>query len=449
MLSFSRPRPGVKGLRVHAWAAVALSFAAVPGLAQPMPEPATSAPSPIAAAPAPLAPALTTLRQAFDAAWARQPEAASAAQYRNAAQGRQSIANGWTPEPPALELATKTDRWHRDEGSAELEVGVAVPLWLPGERGRAQALAQAEFDALDTRQAAARLRLAGALREAWWQLQRAQLDVAQAQARRDSAAQLAGDVARRVKAGELARADQHQADGAVAAAEAELAESQAQRVVHEQTLRTLVAQPVGVQSEAPEALPPGALVDASSHAQADALAAEHPALREARARLQVAERAQQLAGVQTRANPELTVATTRERGARGERYARTLTLGVRIPFGSSGARQSRTATAAAELLTAQNQLELERLRIGGEVASARARLAGARTAAEAAERRATLARETQAFIGKAFRAGEIDLPNRLRVELEAADAERQSAIARLSINQARSSLHQALGLLPQ
>lgn len=442
MFSFSRPRPGVKGLRVHTWAAAALSLAAIPGLAQPMPEPATASTSPTAAVPAP---APTTLRQAFDAAWARQPEAASAEQYRSAAQGRQSVANGWTPEPPALELATKTDRWQRDEGSAELELGVAVPLWLPGERSRVQALAQAEFDALGTRQAAARLRLAGTLREAWWQLQRAQLDIAQAQARLSSAAQLAADVARRVKAGELARADQHQADGAVAAAEAELAESQAQRAVHEQTLRTLVAQPLGLQSEAPEAVPQGMSVEAPDSAQA----AEHPALREAQARLQVAERAQQLAAAQTRANPELTVATTRERGARGERYGRTVTLGVRIPLGSSGVRQSRAALASAELLVAQSQLELERLRIAGEVASARARLTGARTVAVAAERRATLARETQAFIGKAFRAGEIDLPNRLRVELEAADAERQSAIARLNIHQALSALHQALGLLPQ
>lgn len=46
--------------------------------------------------------------QAFEAAWARQPEASSAAQYRRAAQGRQSVADGWTPEPPALSLSSKT-----------------------------------------------------------------------------------------------------------------------------------------------------------------------------------------------------------------------------------------------------------------------------------------------------------------------------------------------------
>lgn len=451
MLSFPGPRRGVDGLRLRAWAAVALSLAAVPAFAQQIPAPAATPEQATAQTPQTSpAPAITTLRRAFDAAWARQPEAASAEQYRHAAQGRQSVANGWTPEPPALELSTKTDRWHRDEGSREMEVGLAVPLWLPGERGRSQALAQAELEALDTRQAAARLRLAGTLREAWWQLHRARLDITLAQARRDSAAQLAGDVGRRVKAGELARADQHQADGALAAAEAELAESQAQWAVHEQALRTLVAQPVAAQSEEPERLPHSSSSDARATQQKDEQAtAEHPALREAQGKLRVAERAHELAGAQTRANPELTVATTRDRGARGERYAQTVTVGVRFPFGSSGARENKAATAAAEVLEAQAQLEQERLRITGEVASARARLGGARAAAQAADRRATLARETQSFIGKAFRAGEIDLPNRLRVELEAAEAERQSAIARLNVGQALSALHQALGLLPQ
>ena len=73
----------------------------------------------------------------------------------------------------------------------------------------------------------------------------------------------------------------------------------------------------------------------------------------------------------------------------------------------------------------------------------------AQASAEAANRRAALARETRGFIEKSFRAGETDLPSRLRVELEAFEAERQSTLARLNVNQAISALNQALGLLPQ
>ena len=73
---------------------------------------------------------------------------------------------------------------------------------------------------------------------------------------------------------------------------------------------------------------------------------------------------------------------------------------------------------------------------------------GAQAGAQAATRRAELARETRGFFDKSFRLGESDLPTRLRVELDAAEAERQSARARLAVQQAVSALRQALGQLP-
>ena len=166
------------------------------------------------------APAITTLKQALDAAWVRQPEAASSDLHKQAAEGRKAAAQSWTVEPPSLEVSAKTDRLNRNDGSRELEIGVAVPLWLPGERSRSLALAEAEAGAVDSRTAATQWRLAGALRDAWWGLHRARVEVVLARARQDSAAQLARDVARRVAAGDLAKADQHQTDGALAAAQA-------------------------------------------------------------------------------------------------------------------------------------------------------------------------------------------------------------------------------------
>ncbi|HOB94157.1 MAG TPA: transporter, partial [Aquabacterium sp.] len=64
-------------------------------------------------------------------------------------------------------------------------------------------------------------------------------------------------------------------------------------------------------------------------------------------------------------------------------------------------------------------------------------------------RRATLARETRGFVDKAFRLGESDLPGRLRVEREAAEADRQAARSRIDLAAAVSTWRQALGLLPQ
>ena len=170
-----------------------------------------------------------TLQALFEQAWQRQPEAQSAALRREAAQATRSAATAWTAEPMALELSTKTDRPGSNQGSREAEVGLALPLWLPGERARKAALADAETQALDSRQRAAQLQLAATVREAWWAAQRAQADWALAQDRLLNAQRLAADVARRVRAGDLSRADQAQADGAVAQAEAAMAEAQGAR----------------------------------------------------------------------------------------------------------------------------------------------------------------------------------------------------------------------------
>jgi outer membrane protein, heavy metal efflux system len=153
--------------------------------------------------------------------------------------------------------------------------------------------------------------------------------------------------------------------------------------------------------------------------------------------------------VQRRANPELTLLTTRERGGAGERYGQTVTLGLRLPLGRSSESGARAATARAELIEAEQLLALERQRVAADIAAHSARLTAARAAQDATARRAALARDTRAFYDKSFRLGETDLPTRLRVELDAFEAERQHARAGITVGQAISSLRQALGLLPE
>ena len=163
----------------------------------------------------------------------------------------------------------------------------------------------------------------------------------------------------------------------------------------------------------------------------------------------VAERTAALAATQSHANPELMLATTRNRGAIGEASQQTITLGVRIPFGGGPRHDARSANARAEATEAQAQLALERERLGAEREAARVRVDASRTQLAAAERRALLARESRGFFDKSFRLGETDLPTRLRIEVEAAEAERQAARTRLELAAAISAWRQALGLLPQ
>ncbi len=401
---------------------------------------ATTAP-PVAASTA-SANAPLSLRQAFDAAWARQPEAMALQARRDAVRAQQRAARAWTPEPAALELSNRTDRLGSNLGARETELGVAVPLWLPGERSSSAALADAEGAATESRATAAQLRVAAAVREVWWQWQRARIEVGTAGDQLQNARLIAADVARRAKAGDLARADQHQAEGAVASAQAGLAQAEAGLAAARQHLRALAGvTPLSF-----------AASDALAEPAPDAATAElesHAALQDLKARAAVAEKAAALAATQSRANPELTLATTRDRSARGDASQQTITLGIRIPFGAGPRFDARSANARAEAMEIQAQLALERERITAEQEAARVRLEASRTQLMAAERRAQLARESRGFFDKSFRLGETDLPTRLRIEAEAAEADRQAARTRIELAAAISAWRQALGLLPQ
>jgi cobalt-zinc-cadmium efflux system outer membrane protein len=383
-----------------------------------------------------------SLRQVFEAAWARQPEAMALQARRDAARAQQTAAQAWTPEPAALELSNKTDRLNRNEGAREFEVGVAMPLWLPGERSSSAALADAESAAIESRATAAQLLVAATVRDAWWQWQRARIEVDTARDLLENTRRIAADVTRRTKAGDLARADHHQAEGAVASAEANMAQAVAGLAVARHHLRALA----GAASSLSEAT--GVLAEPDPDAASAELEA-HAALQDLKARATVAEGTAALASTQSRANPELILATTSDRGAFDEASQQSITLAVRIPFGSGPRHEARTAKARAEAAEVQAQLALERERLMAEREAARVRVEAYRTQLAAAERRAQLARESRGFFDKSFRLGETDLPTRLRIEAEAAEAERQAARTRIELAAAISAWRQALGLLPQ
>ncbi|WP_298234778.1 TolC family protein [uncultured Azohydromonas sp.] len=379
------------------------------------------------------------IRQGFEAAWARQPEARAAALRQAAVAAASQAARRWSPQPPALEINARSDRPHRNEGAREVEATVAVPLWLPGERSGTQAVASAEATLAQARIHAARWRVAEQVREAYWAHQRARLERELAQQRRGNALQLSADVARRVAAGELARADAHQAELAVAAADAAVSQAEVDLAQAAQRWAALVgAETVPGDTPAPEPMPPTL--------ESEAL---HPALGELAARAESAARQRRLAAAQNRAHPELVLGTVRERAERAQPSSQSLIVGLRVPLGTQGDSAARVAAAGAEELEAQAALALEQDRVAAEVRAARARVQALGASTDAAERRARLAAELRGFIEKSFRAGESDLPARLRVELEAVEAERLAARARIDLAAAVSQLRQALGLLPE
>ena len=391
-------------------------------------------------------PAAWSLRALFDHAWQRQPEAQAQPLRQQAAEATRLAAQRWTAEPPALQLQTRTDRPGSQQGQREVEVGLAAPLWLPGERARSAALGDAQWQQVQSQQRAAQWQLAAQVRQAWWDWQRARSDLALAQDRLHSARQLAADVQRRWQAGDLARTDGLQAQAVVAQAEAAQAEAQGALQAARAALSAWGALPgTAPGAPAPQDWRAEPLADAAAQAVPD----NHPALAQAQAQAQVARHTAELAAVQRRANPELSVAATRGRDQAGERYRQSVTLGLRIPLGDNALAQAKEAAAQADALEQETRLQRERERLAQDLHAAQARVAAAQAQSDAAARHAALVQETLGHVDKAFRLGEADWPTRLRAEQDAAQAQRQLARARIDAAAAVSALRQALGLLPE
>ena len=378
----------------------------------------------------------TALARVFAEAWQRQPAAAALDERERAVAAQRAAAGAWTAAPPSLEIGTRSDRFNRRNGARENEIGLVLPLWLPGERSGSQALADAEAESVAGRSEALRLRLAQLLRETWWSWQSARNEVALAGERVAAATRLRDDVARRFAAGDLSRADLNQAAGALAQGLSLQAEAQSAELGLRHRLESLSGRPV-------------ADVEVEAEPEPGAAPTGHPALRQLAAQGEVARRQVDLARAQGRANPELMLSTRTDRAAYGEPNEQTWALALRIPFAAGPRQDARVATANAEAIEAGVELERERERLSREAAAGRLQVAAARQQLAAAEQRATLARENRGFYDKSFRLGDSDLPTRLRVDSEAFEAERALGRARIALALGISQLRQSLGLLPE
>jgi cobalt-zinc-cadmium efflux system outer membrane protein len=395
------------------------------------------------------------MRQALEAAWALDARARSLPDRREALDARARAAGALFAGPAAVGLFQRNDRLQRHTGLLEAEAEIAAPLWNPGTRRAAKRQVAADREALDRSLPEARLLLAGELRERAAQAMLARIARDAALRRRESAAVLAEDVARRVRAGESARLEALQAEalrGQAAAdlADAERALAQAEAQWTALTGRAVVA---SLEDEADAAAPPPASASASASASSSASAdpssgGGHPLLVAAEARAAVA-RAQLDGVLADRRDPvEVGVGVSRDQSAHGERSDRLLRLSIRIPLSSEHRNAPRQAAARAEVSAAEADAEAVARQIDAAARAARASLDAARRADAAAAERARLSAEAQELVARAYRLGEISLPDRLRAENERYEAERSRALARTEVQRARSQLFQALGQLP-
>ncbi|MEO7852056.1 MAG: TolC family protein [Rubrivivax sp.] len=379
-----------------------------------------------------------TLAVALDAAWQRAVAARESEAQRDLAIAERSAAGSLWAAAPSLELSHRSDRWQRDNGWRESEIGVVVPLWLPGQQAARGATADAAAMQAEASARAARLRLAGDLREVAWALAERQAEADAADAHAQVLRQLADDVERRVRAGDLARADS-------LAAQAELLAAVAQRAEVRQRMQL---------ARARWTLLTGLALDPElrAHAAAARNAADaphlHPELLLASESTEHARRRLDLVQSSRRDAPELLLGVRQDVAGRSQLSQGSVVLGLRFPFGTDDRNKPREAAALGELAVAQAIERQLRDRVQSDIASARGAVQSAQAQLDAETARERLLRERAALIDRSYRAGESALPDLLRALASAAQADSTAARQRAALGLADARLQQALGLLP-
>lgn len=375
-------------------------------------------------------------RAAVEAAWQRSVQAAETGAQRRSAWAERVAASALLAGAPALELDHLRKRQQAGVDSRETEVGIAMPLWLPGQRGARLAAADAQAAAAAASTDAARLQLARTVLDAaatvW--TQRAELESAEAQAHELDA--MARDVARRVKAGDLARAD-------ALVAEAERLANQDVVAQTSQQLQTAEARWTALTGLA--ALPALPALPASSRASGGL--DTHPLLREAAARLDLARKRLESVRLARRDAPELVVRAHRE-VASGEPDTRGIGVALRIPLATADRNEPLMSAALAEVELAEATEADVRRQLEVELTSAQREAESSRRQAENQTARAALLRERATLIQKSFEAGQTPLPDTLRALSQAAQAETAARRQAVAAALAATRLEQARGLMP-
>ncbi len=374
-----------------------------------------------------------SLASAVESAWARSVQAASAEGQSGLAAAHEAAANALWAAPPSVELSYRSDRLTDNLGRSESEVGLAWPLLLPGQRSARQAAALAERALADATLLASKLRVAGEVREAAWAIVARQAESSVATRHAESLQALADDVERRVKAGDLARADALAARAEVLAASAAAAEAR-------QRLDAARAQWKALTGLEPVADP--------TETKPAATGAEHPELALAVFGAQSAQSRLEAVRATRSEPPELIVRYRHDALGSGLPTEGSVGIALRIPFGTGDRNLPREKAALAEFEVARAEELRQRRKLESERETAGAALSVAERQVDAERQRVELLRERSGLIDKSFRAGESALPEFLRATASAAQAEAALASQRAALGLARARLNQVNGLLP-
>jgi len=376
----------------------------------------------------------TTLQQAVDSAWRRAPVAQTLEARQNEAAAARGLAGSWLATSPTLGLSQRNDTGASGRDQRESDLSVSTSIWLPHQKRARETLAERSTEEIAAHLGATRLEIAGLVRSRLWEAAATRVMLDERQGHVQHLEQLAEEVQRRVKAGDLARSDALLTEQEVLAARVQVLHARTNAAEALARYRVLTGLP-----ELP-ALEPEPLHETDAPANLRLQAAQASEGR-ARASLRLAEASRT-------APPTVALSVRREDERTLREPARSIGIALQIPLGSAGRNRSIEAQASTVIATAAAEAAQVHASAAADVEVARERLANTRLALATANARAAALHEHTALFAKAFQHGERGLAELLRSHALTHEADVAVAQQRVALGLAHASLNQALGILP-
>lgn len=374
---------------------------------------------------------------AFAQALQQAPEDLLRQTAREQADTAVSVAQRWITGAPAWQTSIIDDRLLTDQGLRELETGLAVNLWRPGERQQARARGSAYEQRSVAMQNYLRWLVAGRVRSSLAELELADLQLAAAVQAQQDALQLLETTRRLQSAGAAAELDVLQAESLWLQQGQRVLDARAAQVDAErgwQVLTGLTVRPAALHQE--------------TRAAQEELQADHPLLALRHSEIMIGDSNIAEAERTAKGSPSVSLGVRRERGDWQQNYIESVGVSVSIPItsravvaaGSSDARAARTDSELARVqdlraLTAQlHEVEHELFTLEQSL--------------PLAARQHDLSQQQWQMAQTAFAVGESDLTQVILAMQRAQDSARDHQLQLVRKQHLTSEYNQIIGVLP-
>ena len=377
-----------------------------------------------------------SLHEVVEKTWLRNPQRDVLSARLQHVDARQKTADSFWANDPVFNVNHYNDKLMDNDGLQEWEVGVELPLWMPGQKQAQYKTIENTRLELDASEPVLKLEIAGLVREMLWAIAFAKNRLEFTEKEWDVVKKLESNVQKRLELGDLSQSDHILAQQESLSKEAayNLAFQEYKHAHHRYEMITGLNQ-----------LPADFTETATNDYK---ITTEHPLLYAASKKVDVSTAEYELSKKQKRGNPILFIGTRHERGISNDSFTNAIGMSFSVPFGLSSHSQQKVTATAVTLSENKSNMELLYRQLNIAIQDTSKELIATEQQLEFAEKQTELSNKNLKLIRKAFDLGETSLIELIRIQARAFAVERNLFQKQLEVGLLSARLNQAKGIIP-